>query len=193
MLRRSCTAAVASVAARQFELLQAVASNCMAVLKGNIFVFILAPLTPPALSRPAGRKRELTAIFGRVYKAIQYTCHGALRWMNQLSTVPTCFSSVYFLAFTRGQIWELAPLWLLGSDTNFAAAQCVVPCGPAEGCANLGSDPKNQRGGGDRVGPKQEKNKNPSLTTAPSAGQDFPYFAYRAALPVTSPSQVRHG
>ena len=39
----------------------------------------------------------------------------------------------------------LPALWLLGSDTNFAAAQSAVPCGPAEGWANLGSDPKNQR------------------------------------------------
>ena len=32
---------------------------------------------------------------------------------------------------------------LLGSDTNFAAAQRAVPSGRAEGSANLGSDPKN--------------------------------------------------
>ena len=32
---------------------------------------------------------------------------------------------------------------LLGSDTNFAAAQGAAPCGRAEGSANLGSDPKN--------------------------------------------------
>src|ERR1035437_3198485 len=32
---------------------------------------------------------------------------------------------------------------LLGSDTNFAAAQRAAPAGGAEGTANLGSDPKN--------------------------------------------------
>ena len=37
--------------------------------------------------------------------------------------------------------------WLLGSDTNFASVQSTDPAGQAEGLANLGSDPKNQRGG----------------------------------------------
>jgi hypothetical protein len=36
------------------------------------------PLTPPALSRPAGRKRELTALFGRVFEQRKYTLDGAL-------------------------------------------------------------------------------------------------------------------
>ena len=36
---------------------------------------------------------------------------------------------------------------LLGSDTNFAVAQGAAPVGAAEGWANLGSDPKNERGG----------------------------------------------
>ena len=36
---------------------------------------------------------------------------------------------------------------LLGSDTNFAVARSATPPGAAEGLANLGSDPKNQRGG----------------------------------------------
>ncbi len=35
--------------------------------------------------------------------------------------------------------------WLLGSDTNFAAARRAAPGGGARGSANLGSDPKNQR------------------------------------------------
>ncbi len=36
---------------------------------------------------------------------------------------------------------------LLGSDTNFAVAQSATPQSGATGSANLGSDPKNQRGG----------------------------------------------
>ena len=40
-------------------------------------------------------------------------------------------------------LWGAQRSELLGSDTNFAAAQSAVPCGPAEGWANLGSDPKN--------------------------------------------------
>ena len=36
---------------------------------------------------------------------------------------------------------------LLGSDTNFASVHSTEPCGQAEGLANLGSDPKNRRGG----------------------------------------------
>ena len=36
---------------------------------------------------------------------------------------------------------------LLGSDTNFAVARSATPPGAADGLANLGSDPKNQRGG----------------------------------------------
>ena len=36
-----------------------VASNCVAGIDALLFVFILAPLSPPALSRPAGREREL--------------------------------------------------------------------------------------------------------------------------------------
>jgi molybdopterin-biosynthesis enzyme MoeA-like protein len=35
----------------------------------------------------------------------------------------------------------------LGSDTNFAAMQSIAPSGQAGGLANLGSDPKNRRGG----------------------------------------------
>ena len=34
--------------------------------------FLFPPLTPPALSRPVGRKRELTAVFCRVLKQRQY-------------------------------------------------------------------------------------------------------------------------
>ena len=52
-------------------LVQAVASKWVLEIDAFIFVFILAPLTPPALSRPAGRKRELTALFGRVFKALK--------------------------------------------------------------------------------------------------------------------------
>jgi iron-sulfur cluster assembly protein len=37
---------------------------------------------------------------------------------------------------------------LMGSDTNFAAAQSAAPCGRAAGSANLGSDPKNPGGCG---------------------------------------------
>src|SRR5450830_2195732 len=48
--------------------------------------------------------------------------------------------------FIFGPTLSPPPHWLLGSDTNFAAAQSAVPCGPAQGWANLGSDPKNQRG-----------------------------------------------
>ena len=33
----------------------------------------------------------------------------------------------------------------MGSDTNFATALSAVPCGSAQGWANLGSDPKNSR------------------------------------------------
>ena len=36
---------------------------------------------------------------------------------------------------------------LLGSDTNFASVPSAEPAGQAEGLANLGSDPKNRRGG----------------------------------------------
>jgi len=36
---------------------------------------------------------------------------------------------------------------LLGSDTNFASVRGTEPHGEAEGLANLGSDPKNRRGG----------------------------------------------
>jgi hypothetical protein len=50
----------------------AVASNCVVVVDRFVFVFILAPLVPPALSRPAGWKRELTAIFGRVFEVRKY-------------------------------------------------------------------------------------------------------------------------
>ena len=39
------------------------------------------PLTPPALSRPAGRKRELTAVFGRVFEQGQYTLNGTLGFL----------------------------------------------------------------------------------------------------------------
>ena len=38
---------------------------------------IFPPLTPPALSRPAGRKRGASC--GRVFERKKYTCHGALR------------------------------------------------------------------------------------------------------------------
>ena len=50
----------------------AVASNCVVLIDRLLFVFILAPLSPPALSRPAGRKREPTALFGRMFKARKY-------------------------------------------------------------------------------------------------------------------------
>jgi hypothetical protein len=49
-----------------------VASNCVVGIESFLSVFILAPLSPPALSRPAGRERELTATFGRVFKAKKY-------------------------------------------------------------------------------------------------------------------------
>ena len=48
----------------------------------------LAPLTLPALSRPAGRKRGLTAIFGRVNKQRKYTRRGALSPVNQIIPFP---------------------------------------------------------------------------------------------------------
>ena len=56
----------------------AVASNCVAVVDRYISVFNLAPLSPPALSRPAGREREPTALFGRVIKQRKYPCPGTL-------------------------------------------------------------------------------------------------------------------
>jgi len=99
----------------------AVASKWIVGIDALLFVFILAPLTPPALSRPAGRKRELTAIFGRVYKQRKYTCRGTLKTkmdfgIGNLNSVPptvmrkassagtggtlmsTCIPSEYFLA-----------------------------------------------------------------------------------------------
>jgi len=42
------------------------------------------PSYSPTLSRPAGRERELTALFGRVSKQRKYTTHGALRQTNQI-------------------------------------------------------------------------------------------------------------
>ena len=56
----------------------AVASKWVVGIDALLFVFILAPLSPPALSRPAGREREPTAIFGRVNKQRQYTRQSTL-------------------------------------------------------------------------------------------------------------------
>ncbi len=52
-----------------------------------------------------------------------------------------------WLRQTAGAAAPSGGSWLLGSDTNFAVAQSATPSGIAEGFANLGSDPKNQRGG----------------------------------------------
>ena len=57
----------------------AVASNWVVGLDTFLFVFILAPLYPPALSRPAGREREPTATFGRVNRQKKYRCRGTLK------------------------------------------------------------------------------------------------------------------
>ena len=46
---------------------------------------VFPPLTPPALSRPAGRKREPTALFGRVFKRRKYTCQGTLWAIDELA------------------------------------------------------------------------------------------------------------
>ena len=39
---------------------------------------MFSPLYPPALSRPAGRERGLTALFGRVFKVNQFMLVGQL-------------------------------------------------------------------------------------------------------------------
>ena len=103
----------------------AVASNWVVVVDALLSVFILAPLTPPALSRPAGRKRGPTAIFGRVSEVSQYTRHGALNHTNQIFPFSTCLSSGYFFAL----------------NTRPNEAPPFRPAG-------------REGGGGDRVGPK---------------------------------------
>ena len=50
-----------------------VASNYVVGFDGNVFVFIFGPTLSPTLSRPAGRKREPTAIFGRVNIQMKYS------------------------------------------------------------------------------------------------------------------------
>jgi hypothetical protein len=139
--------------------------------------------SPPPLSRPAGRKKG--ASFGRVCEVSQYTCHCALRPIDQIISFPTCFSSGYFFALNTRPNMAVSSLWLLGSDTNFATAQSAVPCGSAEGWANLGSDPKNQRAGGES-GAKKEKNANSTITLEPFAGQEYTYMdCHVAALAMT--------
>ncbi len=50
----------------------ALASNCVVVVERALFVFIFGPtLSPPPLSRPAGRERGANSQFGRVFKALQ--------------------------------------------------------------------------------------------------------------------------
>ena len=75
----------------------AAASKCVVDIDALLFVFILAPLYPPALSRPAGREREPTAIFGRVYKQRKYTRRGTLN------------TNIYF-AILNSFFWGLAVL-----------------------------------------------------------------------------------
>ena len=43
------------------------------------------------------------------------------------------------------EIQDMQAQKLLGSDTNFAAAQCTASSGQVIGLANLGSDPKNSQ------------------------------------------------
>ena len=50
-----------------------VASKCVAAVDKNVSVFIFGPTLSPTLSRPAGREREPTAIFGRVNKKMKYS------------------------------------------------------------------------------------------------------------------------
>jgi len=66
-----------SAATWQSMLALTVASNCVAGVDGHVFVFIFGPtLSPPPLSRPAGRKRG--ASFGHVNKQGKYPCRGTL-------------------------------------------------------------------------------------------------------------------
>ena len=136
-------------------------------------ISFLAPLSHPRLFlAPPGEKEEPTAIFGYVCEVNRYTCHCTLRQTNRIFSFSTCLSSGYFFALNTRPNMAVGSLWLLGSDTNFAAAQSAVPCGPAEGWANLGSDPKNQRAGG-VSGAKKRRNTNLSITSMPEGGRTY--------------------
>ena len=62
----------------------------------HLFLSFLAPLTLPALSRPAGRKRGLTAIFGRVSKQMKYTHRGTLKTKMDFEFWNSFFGFGYF-------------------------------------------------------------------------------------------------
>ena len=147
-----------------------VASNCVAGIDALLFVFILAPLSPPALSRPAGRERGLTATFGRVLKQKKYPGRGTLKIKIDLeicnsvldvgcSGFPAVLAGLSSAAAggSGRALFERSEFRLLGSDTNFAAAQSAVPFGRAKGSANLGSDPKNR---------SSARNRETALTSA---------------------------
>jgi hypothetical protein len=79
------------------------------------------PLSTPAFSRSAGRKKELTAVFGRVFKERSYTPLGSVTepeggqgqrpYTDQYCHVfAHCHSACKTSVKTRGQIWLLAPL-----------------------------------------------------------------------------------
>ena len=181
---------------------QTALSNSVVVIDLYLSVSIFGPtLSPPPLSRPAGRKRG--ASFGHVFEALQCFAlaswaHVANRtlWMSVIARssnlvlsvsnfVLTCLSSLYFLCLYTRPNMVVSSLLIIGVRHQFRCGALRHPI-PGEPKARRiwALTPKTRAGG--ESGAKNEKNTNPSTTTEPFAGQEYASVDCRAAPAMTS-------